>query len=284
MVLAIMTADEQRRRTARHMERVMRTCTMLVKRKMVVRNAIWLTLTLALGASPGVLPAQQWGQSEMELSSVEVENVVQDEPANDWLELREPDQGEASELEPSVLEDLADKAGDSRVDHVAADSSSERLKESTDATKRPQEKKSDAERRLETTRLQLAKLRRPLKQLELNGLESVSSATSRADVFGVSSDDSVSPALNSALNSESRWITSTVAGVGSPTAEETRYARRRLYFEDSSLERCGQSDGYLRPGIWTNGKSAAKFLLDTTLLPYRMLRQRPDQLVSARAK
>ncbi len=64
----------------------------------------------------------------------------------------------------------------------------------------------------------------------------------------------------------------------------TTYCRRRLYFEDATLERCGYSDWVTSVGILTNVHSAAEFMVDTALLPYRMIRQRPDELVSSQAK
>lgn len=78
----------------------------------------------------------------------------------------------------------------------------------------------------------------------------------------------------------------TAAGVGPDDSPDTvtTYTRRRLYFEDAPLERCGETEWIFSGGIMTNLHSGAKFLFDTALLPYRLIRQRPDELVGAVAE
>lgn len=83
---------------------------------------------------------------------------------------------------------------------------------------------------------------------------------------------------------QTRWITASELDASNSLTGATTYCRRRLYFEDASLERCGRSDFILSDGILTNVHSGAKFLIDTALWPYRMLRHHRDEYVVTVAK
>ncbi|WP_182864856.1 hypothetical protein [Stieleria mannarensis] len=111
------------------------------------------------------------------------------------------------------------------------------------------------------------RLSKPMSQIQLSGL------STSADV---SRPGSTAPDV--------RWMTAAEGHLQNELESITTYARRRLYFEDAALERCGRSDQVLSNGILTNLHSGVKFLVDTTLLPFRMIRQRPDELVGAVAE
>ncbi|QEF99882.1 hypothetical protein Mal15_39490 [Stieleria maiorica] len=113
----------------------------------------------------------------------------------------------------------------------------------------------------------LVRLDKPMSQIELSGL-SASAEVSRPG----------------STPAEVRWMTAAGISTHNELESVTTYARRRLYFEDAALERCGKSDHVLSSGILTNLHSGAKFLVDTALLPFRMIRQRPDELVGALAE
>lgn len=122
----------------------------------------------------------------------------------------------------------------------------------------------------------IQRLNQPLSKISLSGLAQTPPALTEMDAAEISElGFSRGPAK---LISAGGWATDT-------TFESvTTYLRQPLYFEDSALERCGQSDGCLRTGCWTNWRSAAKFLFDTAMLPCRMIQQHPGQLVTAVAE
>ncbi|MCS7467258.1 hypothetical protein NZK35_11450 [Stieleria sp. ICT_E10.1] len=118
----------------------------------------------------------------------------------------------------------------------------------------------------DTTETQLARLDKPLSQIRLSGLASPPQ---------VSQPGFTPPGM---------WMTAGVVSPGDSRDSVTTYTRRRLYFEDAPLERCGETEWIFSGGIMTNLHSGAKFLLDTALLPYRLMRQRPDELVGTVAE
>lgn len=126
------------------------------------------------------------------------------------------------------------------------------------------------------TQAEISRLNRPIGQIRLSGLVESTPALIGLDVSEVSqSGFMIGPArLISASGLDTSAFPKTV----------TPYSRQRLYFEDYALERLGKSDGCLRTGVWTNGRSAAKFLVDTALLPYRMIKGHPKELVGAVAE
>ncbi len=119
----------------------------------------------------------------------------------------------------------------------------------------------------DVTASQLARLDKPLSQIRLSGLASPPQ---------VSQPGFTPPQVV--------WMTADGVGPDHPFDSTTTYTRRRLYFEDAPLERCGETEWIFSDGIMTNLHSGAKFLLDTALLPYRLIRQRPDELVGAVAE
>lgn len=256
---------------------------------MAARESLWLFVGLAINLSAGAVSAQTFGQLEL-LSTVDVEDVVQDEPAGDSMRLVEPQRdtetGIQTRLEPSALEDLSGSSRENarredtaieNADPAAKERSDSRsISDGEDSTGKLSKRTRETQRRSETTLSQLDKLNTPLNQIQLSGLESEDGPASLAEQLAASA--------NGHARADVRWITASADGSGAVTSETTHYARRPLYFENTLLERCGRSDDVFGAGIWTNGKSAAKFLVDTTLLPYRMIRQRPDKLVSVRAK
>ncbi|PAY20543.1 hypothetical protein CKO51_05715 [Rhodopirellula sp. SM50] len=116
------------------------------------------------------------------------------------------------------------------------------------------------------TTTQLARLDKPLSQIRLSGL---------ASPRQVSQPGFTQPSV---------WMPAGGVGPGEPLGSVTTYTRRPLYFEDAPLERCGETEWIFSGGIMTNLHSGAKFLFDTALLPYRLIRQRPDELVGAVAE
>ncbi|WP_145387768.1 hypothetical protein [Stieleria neptunia] len=123
------------------------------------------------------------------------------------------------------------------------------------------------ERKRDVAAMQLARLDKPLSQIQLSGLASPPQ---------VSQPGFTPPQVV--------WMTAGGDGPDYPLDSVTTYTRRRLYFEDAPLERCGQTEWIFSDGIMTNLHSGAKFLIDTALLPYRLIRQRPDELVGAVAE
>ncbi|MCO8125082.1 hypothetical protein NHH03_25325 [Stieleria sp. TO1_6] len=132
--------------------------------------------------------------------------------------------------------------------------------------------------RRDATSEQLSLLRKPMSEIKLSDVAySQTEPPSLSIHTGIARD-------RATTDVGTRLITAgPVYDIHTP-GESTTYTRQRLYFEDAALERCGQSDGCLPTGWWTNGRSAAKFLVDTTLWPYRMLRQSPKELVRVHAE
>ena len=122
----------------------------------------------------------------------------------------------------------------------------------------------------------IERLKRPLSKISLSGLAQTPPALADLDATEISQLGF--PQGPARLITADGWTTDT------SFKTVTTYNRQPLYFEDSYLERCGQSDGCLPVGCWTNWRSAARFLIDTALLPCRMVEQHPDTLVTAVAE
>lgn len=113
----------------------------------------------------------------------------------------------------------------------------------------------------------LAQLRKPISQIRIDGLTPPSLVSQ--------------PSFTDATD---RMITATAIGASDPLQQRTVYHHRPLYFEDATLERCGYSDCVTSVGALTNVHSAAKFLFDTAVLPYRMIQSPADQLLPSVAR
>ena len=113
----------------------------------------------------------------------------------------------------------------------------------------------------------LARLNRPIGQLHLDGL-------SQQNVVSQKGFTDRPPKVITA---------SEISDLESLSCKTT-YARRRLYFEDATLERCGYSDCVTSNGVLINPHSLAKFFVDTALLPFRMIKDHPDELVGSLAE
>ncbi|WP_372897395.1 hypothetical protein [Stieleria sp.] len=172
------------------------------------------------------------------------------------------DAAEPLRLAPVQIEDVS-RASPPDDSPSLSRPTAEPLRQRGDASEpvpRPSERKPNA------TTTQPAQLDKPLSQIRLSGL-----ASSRQ----VSQPGFTQPSV---------WMTAGGVGPGEPLDSVTTYTRRRLYFEDAPLERCGETEWIFSGGIMTNLHSGAKFLFDTALLPYRLIRQRPDELVGAVAE
>jgi hypothetical protein len=142
----------------------------------------------------------------------------------------------------------------------------------TEVTNEP----SDSGQQTSVAEAAIKRLNQPLSKISLSGLAQTPPALAEMNAEEISQlGFSQGPAK---LITAGGWATNT------SFESVTTYVRQPLYFEDSALERCGQSDGCLRTGCWTNWRSAAKFLLDTALLPCRMIQQHPGELVTAVAE
>lgn len=126
------------------------------------------------------------------------------------------------------------------------------------------------------TQAEISRLNRPVGQIRLSGLVESTPALSGMDASEVSQ--------SGFMDGPGRLMTASGLDASIEPKTVTTYSRRRLYFEDKALERQGKSGGHLHVGIWTNGRSAAKFLIDTALLPYRMIKGHPNELVHAVAE
>lgn len=203
------------------------------------------TLSLVLMFATATALCAQDAIHTMRLSTVVIEDVSEppDIAAEDPLSLESPlDSPLASELPRPAVQT-------SQASDVAATGGAQ------------------SNRRRAITSDQLSRLRRPLAEIHLNGLNSQHAVSQP-----------------SFTDSASRWITSGEVGRLDSLQSVTTYWRRRLYFEDATLERCGYSDCVTSVGILTNVHSGTKFLVDTALLPLRMIKERPDALVGAVAE
>jgi hypothetical protein len=120
-------------------------------------------------------------------------------------------------------------------------------------------------------------LRRPVRELQITSL-STAAVPQRleSEAPSVSRPGFTAP--------PPRWITSDGDRSAETFSEATRYTRRRLYFEDDALERHGVSGGQLPTGVWTNARSAIKFITETVIWPCELIKNRPDEPVSATAR
>jgi hypothetical protein len=141
---------------------------------------------------------------------------------------------------------------------------------------RPDQAELEAQRNAETES-QILELRKPLSQIRLSGL-----APQPSQPPGYLKTVAVSQL--GFLGEKTRWITASEIDASSSFSQVTTYVRQPLYFEDAPLERNGVSGGHCTTGIWTNGRSAVKFMFDTAVLPGRMIHVHPDQPVCAVAE
>ncbi len=115
--------------------------------------------------------------------------------------------------------------------------------------------------RSDSTRSHLAKLRKPIGEIDLS--------------WGV---DQGVPENRSKASARSETILISALGSSPPLPDRytVGFMHRPLYFEQPRLERCGESCGHFQNMI-----SGARFVADTFLLPYHLCRQRPGCLVPA---
>ncbi|MDA8745490.1 hypothetical protein N9N28_12730 [Rubripirellula amarantea] len=124
----------------------------------------------------------------------------------------------------------------------------------------------------------LRRLQRPLHEIAVT--TTLDAETDGKRKFGSNSTSSVdtpaSVAASLMNHSEPEWVMSTGSTFPIYSRQTIRFCHRPLYFEDPNLERCGKGWGCLQ-----NPVSAVRFLGDALLLPYQMVRQRPQCEVSS---
>lgn len=125
-----------------------------------------------------------------------------------------------------------------------------------------EEKPDDEEIRAATMRLQLARLRKPITDIQL-----------------IDAGSKTTP-VNQAASLAPEQLPSLVGSLGFAPPPPDRYTiqqyHRPLYFEQPNLERCGNGFGILQNGI-----SAATFVGNTIAWPFRAYHQPPDCLVKS---
>ncbi|MCA9136027.1 MAG: hypothetical protein KDB00_04690 [Planctomycetales bacterium] len=215
----------------------------------MTRHAFSLAVLIA---SSSMLYGQGFGQgadTPMRLSTVVIEDISDSNDAigGDPLSLERPGPPNTSQADEHW-------AGGADLEHG-------------DITTQSTRDGATTSQRRSITANQLSRLRKPIAAIKLNGLSTSPPVSQRGFT-----------------DASPRWITSSESGNLDSLRTVTTYSRRRLYFEDATLERCGYSDCVTSVGVLTNVHSGAKFLIDSALLPVRMIKERPDELVGSVAE
>lgn len=131
------------------------------------------------------------------------------------------------------------------------------------ANTKPTEKKrerTEEERRFDKMQSQLARLRKPIRSIDVAANFHNNVPTNRAAIY---------------LSRQNPRLIAASGHIVKPACRDyARYRHRPLYFQEADLERCGNGWGLL-----TNGMSLGIFLSNTAVLQYRMGTQRPDRCI-----